>query len=226
MLGAPSATKAYSGPFVAFLCCFALGELVTKLGEGLAAWPLSEPRYWVYPLQTLVAGGLLWRWRGSYTLLRPRWWAGVGVGVLVCLLWIAPQQWLGQAARMEGYRPDFFGQAAVDGPLLLLRWLRLVVVVPLAEEIFWRGWLMRYLIDHHFTTLPVGTFRRGAFLITTAGFCLEHAQPDWPAAILAGVLYGWLAVRTQSLSTCVLAHAVTNAALGAYVMATGRWGFW
>ena len=48
---------------------------------------------------------------------------------------------------------------------------------------------------------------------------------DWPAAILTGALYNLVAYRTRSLSSCVLAHAVTNALLGAYVLHTRQWGF-
>lgn len=229
MNGVCNSQKAYTAPFLIFLSGFVFGELAAKLGDGYAAWAWSEPRYWVYPLQTLAAGvALLW-WRQHYELrLMPRTALAlaVAVGVLVFVIWVAPQQWLGWVPRLEGYRPDYFGAPTVDLPLLGLRWLRLVVVVPLVEELFWRGWLMRYLVDHRFTQVPVGTFRWPAFLLTTAGFCLEHQMVDWPAAAVAGALYGWLAVRTRSLSACVLAHALTNALLGGYVMNTGQWGFW
>jgi len=55
---------------------------------------------------------------------------------------------------------------------------------------------------------------------------LEHSAPDWPAAIVAGLLYNMLAYRTKSLSSCVLAHALTNALLAAYILHTKQWGFW
>ena len=41
--------------------------------------------------------------------------------------------------------------------------MRLVIVVPLLEEIFWRGFLLRYLIHQDFMRVPFGTFRWGSF---------------------------------------------------------------
>ncbi len=85
---------------------------------------------------------------------------------------------------------------------------------------------MRILIAEPFTGVPFGAFSWRSFAIVTAGFCLEHQPADWPAAILAGALYSLVAYRTRSLSSCVLAHTVTNLLLGLYVMRTGQWGFW
>jgi CAAX prenyl protease-like protein len=149
------------------------------------------------------------------------------MGVLALLVWIAPQQWLGSPGRWDGFDPRFFGSAGWPFALnLALRLLRLVVVVPLLEEIFWRGFLLRYLIDEDFTAVPIGSFSWMSFSVVTAGFCLEHSFADWPAALLTGALYNVVAYRTRSLSSCVLVHAVTNALLGAWVLQTGQWGFW
>lgn len=219
--------KAYLGPFAIFLGLIALGQLVAKLGEGLAFWPLAEPQYWVNPLQTFVCGALLvCSWR-LYQLEKPR---GIGftilIGVLVFAIWVAPQALGLVSPRLEGFEPHFFGGDAAYAVNVSLRFLRLVVVVPLLEEIFWRGFLLRYIIHHDFTKVPFGTFEWRSFAIVTVGFCLEHQMVDWPAAIAAGMLYNLVAYRTRSLSACVLAHAVTNLLLGGYVLRTGQWGFW
>jgi uncharacterized protein len=228
MIGASPTEKAYLAPFLTFFFVLALGAMVEHFGEGQAFWVWSETRYWVCPLQTLFCGGLLlggWRYYQLKAPAKP--WLTTAVGVLALLLWIAPQQWLGWPWRWEGFDPAFFGAAGWPyGWNLGLRILRLVVVVPLLEEIFWRGFLLRYLINEDFTRVPMGTFSWRSFAIVTAGFCLEHSRPDWPAAILTGALYNFVAYRTRSLSSCVLVHAVTNALLGAYVLRTGQWGFW
>jgi membrane protease YdiL (CAAX protease family) len=57
-------------------------------------------------------------------------------------------------------------------------------------------------------------------------FTLVHSQEDWPAALLTGILFNLIAVRTKSLWACVVAHAVANLALGLYICATRQWGFW
>ncbi len=228
MFGVNFQERAYLAPFVAFLAALAVGGAVVHFGDGYAFRVWSAPRYWIYPLQTLVCAILLARYWRAYELRWPR---GVllatGVGLLALLVWIAPQQWLGFPARREGFEPAFFGaEGWAYGANVGLRFLRLVVIVPLVEEIFWRGFLLRYVIREDFTQVPFGTFAWRSFLIVTAGFCLEHSPPDWPAAIVTGALYNFVAYRTRSLSACVLTHAVTNALLGAYVLRTGQWGFW
>ena len=228
MFGASPPEKANVTPYLAFLALNALGEVVAKLFDGQAFWMASEPRYWIYPLQTLVCGVLLlrgWRFYEMRSPTRPL--MALGIGALVFALWIAPQQWLGFAPRLDGFEPGFFGDGAPYALNVALRFLRLVVVVPLIEEIFWRGFLLRYLIrDDDFSRVPFGSFTWRSFAIVTVGFCFEHSTPDWPAALLTGALYNLVAYRTRSLSACVLAHALTNLLLGIYVLRTGQWGFW
>ena len=228
MFGATPQEKAYVGPFFGFLAVMLLGLVVGGLFEGHGHWWAAETRYWVLPLQTLVGGALLVRYWRHYQLRLPaRAWIAVLIGVIALVVWIAPQQWLHAAPRTDGFNPEFFG--ASGWPYVLnvgCRFLRLVIIVPLLEEIFWRGFLLRYLIDDDFTDVPVGAFSWKSFGIVTAGFCLEHSFPDWPAAILTGALFNLVAYRTRSLSACVLTHAVTNLLLGIYVMRTGQWGFW
>jgi CAAX prenyl protease-like protein len=180
------------------------------------------------PLQTVVCGALLIHFWPQYYLNWPRKLGlTIGIGVLALVIWIAPQLWFRFAPRVEGFNPEFFG--ATGWPYALnvgMRFVRLVVVVPLLEEIFWRGFLLRYLINENFTTVPFGQFSWLSFALVTAGFCFEHSFADWPAAILTGVLYNVLAYRSRSLSACVLTHAITNALLGGYVLCTRQWGFW
>jgi len=228
MFGATRSEKAFLAPLLGFFAVLALGGAVSHFLDGSASWLVRKPIYWMFPLQIVVCSALLaqgWRWFSLQPPRRP--WIAVGIGVLALLLWIAPQQWLGFPARQDGFEPAFFG---ADGwPYALnvtLRFVRLVIIVPLVEEIFWRGFLLRWLIREDFTNVAIGSFTWRSFAIVTAGFCLEHSPPDWPAAILTGALYNLVAYRTQSLSACVLAHAVTNALLGFYVLRTGQWGFW
>jgi len=228
MFGATKSERAYFAPFLAFYAVLALGEVVSHIFDGSPFWMVSAPRYWVFPLQTFVcAAFLLHGWR-AYELGAPRQPAvPIGIGILVFVLWIAPQQWLGFAPRLDGFDPAFFGADGWKYAVNLgFRFLRLAVIVPLVEEIFWRGFLLRYLIREDFTRVPVGEFSWLSFGVVTAGFVFEHSPPDWPAAFLTGVLYNLVAYRTRSLSACVLAHALTNAVLGIYILRTGQWGFW
>src|SRR5207253_2425985 len=104
--------------------------------------------------------------------------------------------------------------------------LRLVVVVPLMEEVFWRGFLLRYLIRERFCSVPVGTFSWLSCLVVTVGFTFAHGRADWLAAFIAGALYNVAAYSCKSLTSCILAHSLTNLCLGLWIVKSGQWGFW
>ncbi len=231
MFGSVPEEKAYFTPFAVFLGFLMVNEFVAKIFDGIAGpWWMSEPRLWVFPLQTAVCGWLLYRWWPQYELKLPSLRSlaiGVGIGLLVLALWVAPQVWFGVPARLDGFDPTYFGNSGgAYWSTVVLRFTRLAIVVPLVEEIFWRGYLLRFFVAEPFHSVPVGTFTWKSFGIVTVGFCLEHQPADYAAAILCGALYNLVAYRTHSLSTCVLAHAVTNLLLGIFVMRTGQWGFW
>lgn len=86
--------------------------------------------------------------------------------------------------------------------------------------------MLRYLIAEHFENVPFGTFTPLSFTVVALVFCFSHSMPDWPAALLTGALYNFVAYRTRSLASCVLAHAITNLALGLWIVSTKQWGFW
>ena len=230
------ALLAYAGPFFLFVLLQALPGLV-RPAMPAATTPLwqSSPELWVYPLQTLLCAVLLCCYRREYPPARLPTSVGIFgavVGLIVFALWVSPQAIFHAAPRLEGgFDPtkllratDPNGNALYWGTLAL-RFARLVVVVPILEEIFWRGFL-RYLVKEDFLSVPFGTYTPMSFGVVTAGFMLEHARADWPAALLTGMLYNLVAIRTKSLPACILAHAVTNALLGGYVMYTRQWGFW
>jgi hypothetical protein len=108
--------------------------------------------------------------------------------------------------------------------MVLFRMAGAVLIVPLMEELFWRSFLIRYIIDKNFENVPPGTFTWVSFLLTVVLFGFEHHYIL--AGMMAGVFYNLLLYRTRSLAQCVLSHAVTNLALGIYVVSTGKWQFW
>jgi CAAX prenyl protease-like protein len=99
-----------------------------------------------------------------------------------------------------------------------------VVVVAFMEEIFWRGFLIRWIDSNDFKRVPIGVCSWKAFGITVVLFGLEHEQ--WLAGMVCGALYNWLYCRRKDLFSCVLAHATSNAALAAWVLWRGDWKFW
>ena len=128
---------------------------------------------------------------------------------------------------LAGFDPEVFsGQAMLYTSTVAFRFLRLVIVVPLVEEIFWRGFLLRYLIAEEFERVPFGKFSWLSFTAVTLLFALSHSKADWAAALLTGALYNFVAYRTKNLGSCILTHALTNLVLGLWIMKTGQWGFW
>lgn len=155
------------------------------------------------------------------------------LGVAVFVVWVGPDalfpgyrsHWLYSNSLLGQYDPSA-GVSAQAGPwFLALRVAVSVLLVPVVEELFWRGFLMRILIRNDFRQVTVGAWQRDAFWITAVLFALEHGV-FWDVGLAAGAAYGWWVVRTRSLPDVILAHAVTNGLLAWYVMGMGRWEFW
>ncbi|MDN3546616.1 MAG: CAAX prenyl protease-related protein [Roseateles asaccharophilus] len=205
-----------------------MGLLVLR--GSLPAEGVFDPR-WVYGLSVLIVGGaLLWFWKEYGELarqnlpdLRQTLWS-VGVGLAVFGLWIhldAPWMQLGEATA--NFVP-LDAQGRIDWTLIAMRWIGAALLVPVMEELFWRSFLMRWIAHPQFERVDPQQIGLRAIVLSTFVFMLAHTL--WLAAIVAGLAYAWLYVRSGKLWTAVIAHAVTNGALGLWVIKTGRWEFW
>jgi CAAX prenyl protease-like protein len=216
---------AYVTPMAIFVVLLSLTSALKKIDNSF--W-LNSCEYWMYPLQTIFCGGLLIWFRRQYDFHRPaRLIFSIAVGIAVFLLWISPQQFFHFAPRVLGFNPDVFANQSLPyWATVVFRFLRLVVVVPFVEEIFWRGFLLRFLINEDFERVPFGTFSWISFIVVTAVFGFSHSTEDWIAALVTGAIYNGVAYRTRSLISCVITHAITNLLLGVWIMNTKEWGFW
>ena len=105
---------------------------------------------------------------------------------------------------------------------LAVRFAGLVMVVPVIEEFFLRGFLMRYIDSQDWDRVPPGK----ATWLSVVGVCVYGllGHPSEPlSAVVWFSMVTWLYLRTQSIWDCVLAHATTNLLLGVYVVVTGTW---
>lgn len=178
----------------------------------------SKNIFLVYPLKIGIVVGLLWVFHNRYEELRPSFsWLAVPVGLVAIGYWIVLDPYYPQ------FKADLF-DARGKWMFIGFRVVGAVLVVPLMEELFWRGFLIRWLVDEDFKKVPIGVFTWPSFAITVALFSMEHSQ--WLAGAVCGVFYNWLYYRTKSLCACVIAHAVSNAALAAWVLWFGDWKFW
>ncbi len=225
--------RAFMAPFVVFMLLLAAIPFFDGLREDHSG--AASAQYWVFPLQTIVCGAILWWFWPVYRLKAVTHWVfTVFIAVLVLAIWISPQELFGAPRRTDGFDPTLFAhhQALYLGTVAF-RFIRLVIVVPLLEEIFWRGFLLRDSIHPRFIEVPIGTFSWKSFAIVVVAFGLAHwgkdkwpPGPDFVPALLTSALYNLIAYRTKSLSACVAAHAITNLLLGIYIMQTRQWGFW
>lgn len=197
----PDPTAAYLAPLLAAI-------LVDMFAAALSPQPEL-----LYPVRAIVAGLLLAYFWPRYTALRtsgrgPAWaglaWA-VAAGVGVFLLWIAlvkDERPLAPAADLSGGWAAGWIAAKVIG---------FVVVTPLAEELAFRGYLMRRLIRADFEAVPPGRFTWVSFVVSSVLFGLMHGE--WLAGVLAGAAYGLVVVRTGRVRDAVVAHGSTNGLL-------------
>lgn len=212
-------------PFALFMGLLALRGAAPADGS----WGF-DPR-WLYALTVVAVGGVLaWGWREYGELSAQNRPAAreaglaVAVGLAVFVLWIhldAPWMRLGEPAA--GFTP-LGADGRIDPLLAAFRLAGAALLVPVMEELFWRGFLMRWLQHPTFEGVDPRTVGLRAVVASTFVFVLAHTL--WLAAAIAGLAYAWLYIRTGRLWVAVIAHAVTNAALGVWVLATGNWAFW
>ncbi len=224
-----AASAAAAGPALAVNPTAAyLTPLLAILAAGMVSHALSAGFEFLYPLRFLAALAVLWVFRKSYVSANLRFsWRGPAVGAAMFCLW------LGAAAVLihpQG-APDAAPQALarLPEPLRILwivcRVLAAVGTVPLAEELAYRGYLMRRLVSPRFETVPFSAARWPALVVSALAFGLMHGAL-WLPGIAAGLAYGALAVRTGKLGESIAAHGTTNALLAAYVLIFDRWQLW
>jgi len=195
---------------------------------------------WLYPVKTVVVlGAIVVCWR-YYDELHERLWVSaaeaalaIGAGVLVYLAWVRMDWPWATMGTVSGYNPWQAG-TAFGGVLAAIRLFGASIVVPVMEELFWRSFLVRFVITLYpekvpgvtaeFTSVRLGTFTWISFIATVLLFGSEHAL--WLAGIMAGVVYNLLLYTTRRLWPCVIAHGVTNLLLGIHVLWTQEWQWW
>lgn len=246
----PSAwARAQVMPFALFMALLLLLQFTSPMWQWdhpASPWWRRWPEQWVYPLQCVVCMGYLvrhWRYYEFDWNLR---WSVVGViaGAIGIGVWLLPttlydawqlsgetegwKKWFGIQSRTDGFDPNVFQTPLAYGFSLGMRFFRAVVVVALMEEIFWRGYLMRYLADRDgdYWKQPLGRHHIVSLFGSTLLFALAHAPVDYAGAMVYGLLTYGLCVWSKNLGACVIMHATANFLMGCYIMAYGKYGLW
>jgi CAAX prenyl protease-like protein len=228
---AASPQMPYVAPFMTFLLLMWIGGY---LGDDLFPW--------AYALRTFGALAVaLVFWKHFPPLGKPHLFWAVVFGLVVAFGWVAihkwfaaqswyeSTQWLGKDAKpgSEGwYDPyDRLGTGLALWLFLFVRIGGAAIVVPIVEELFWRGFVLRVLINwNRFETIALGTFTWTSFIGCSLLSAAEH--PMWEVGILCWVVYNLLFYWKKSLLFLMVTHGVTNLALYVYVVAARDWVFW
>jgi CAAX prenyl protease-like protein len=239
----------FSNPWVVFLLPFAVYLIVgsfepTRQGAGEEAarpWFDVGIRYehypWVYGVKIVLTIAAILAVARGYPPRQSIHPLAYLVGVLGVVAWVALahfQRWLIESLNIEpvtkwlgGERPAFnplaeLGHTPEGYLFLVIRVIGLAAIVPVIEEMFLRGFLMRYFARPDWWNVPIGTLDRWGIAAAIALPVLMHPQEALAAVAWFGAV-SWLAVRTKNVWDCVVAHAITNLLLGVYVVASGEW---
>ncbi|MDT8421063.1 MAG: CAAX prenyl protease-related protein [Desulfuromonadales bacterium] len=218
-------------PFALFMGFIGIeGGLNFLQGRGLVA--ISDTMILsLYPIKTVcVAGVILFYWKHYREII----WRDVtdlkmgaisiSGGLLIFALWITLDFNFATQGTPSGFNPGLFENDVIRFTMIAVRLAGAALLVPIMEELFWRSFLIRYVVTSDFSRTTIGTFTWPSFLITALLFGLEHHYIL--AGVVAGIIFNLILYYTKSIFQCILAHSVANLALGAYVLLTGEWQFW
>jgi exosortase E/protease (VPEID-CTERM system) len=212
--GMSNPTAAYLMPFLAILGA----SMVAQLG--------SDTFEWLYPIRVVTSVAALWYFRRSYRTLDWRiGWSSLGLGGLVFVLWMGLEPLVSSLAHAS--MPLALSQAPQPAKMtwLVFRVLGALVTVPLAEELAFRGFLLRRFDSADFQSVRWQSVSWFAILISSMIFGILHGE-RWLAGTIAGVIYATALLRRRSIGDAVAAHATTNALLAGWVLIGGHWQFW
>ena len=211
--GVENPTATYLIPFLAILA------------SGMLSRAASADFEWLYGLRFLAAAAALWFYRKQLLQLdwRSGWW-GLGAGVAVFGVWLGFDRWQGTRQASMPF-PLAGAGASLRWSWIAMRALAATTTVPIAEELAFRGFLMRRISSADFEVLPLRSASWVAILGSSVAFGLLHGD-RWIAGILAGLVFAWVARRTNRMGEAVAAHAITNGLLAVWVLYLDQWQYW
>jgi exosortase E/protease (VPEID-CTERM system) len=218
-MSGPAAHEDAENPTAAYLMPF-LGILAA----GILSRAMSGRFEYFFALRLIAGLGFLFLFRGKLIAIGWRWsWRAPLTGLVVFLIWILAAHFLAPKTST----PDMLTALS---PLARNLWIgtRLiasVLLVPVAEELAYRGYLMRRLVNADFEAVPYQSVGWVSLAITAVVFGFAHGTM-WLPGIAAGLAYGLLVVRRGTLGEAVIAHGTTNALLAATVLLGDQWQFW
>jgi exosortase E/protease (VPEID-CTERM system) len=200
-----------------------LVPVLTWIAVGLVTSMFGGHHDPFYIARVAAAGGALWVYRRKIRqMYLPPTALSVLVGLLVGIVWIA----VPYSAHMDASKENLIvtlGRAGFIG-WIIVRCIGSIVVVPLCEELAFRGYLARRLMRREFWDVPFGKLSWVGILGSAVVFGAVHDR--WALGIFAGFLFAWIVRRSGRLTDGVVAHAVSNALIAIWVLVSGNWQHW
>jgi exosortase E/protease (VPEID-CTERM system) len=203
-----------------------LAPLLALISTGLLTALFATNFDSLYALRIFAVAAALYLQRRH--LPRPAWpasWQAPSIGVAVFVIW-----WVLLARPAPEQVAEFKQHVHELGQPMAAVWLTLrafgsTVTVPIAEELAFRGFLLRRLISADFTEVDKTRLTPLALVGSSLAFGLMHPGA-WIPASLAGLAYA-LAQRVRGRTgDAIVAHAVTNGLIAADVLLFDAYWLW
>ena len=210
-----------TNPVAAYLLPFLM-----ILGAAMISRAVAGGMEWLYPLRFFAAAGALWVFRDKYTALEWKFgWAAPLTGCVVFVIWIGLDRVFGTQSNNSIGTALASAPAAARIAWLAFRTVGAVVTVPMAEELAFRGFLLRRMFSSNFESVSFQQFSFFAFVVSSVAFGVMHGD-RWFAGTVAGLLYAGVLMWRGRIGDAVVAHATTNALIAAWVLFSGSWDLW
>jgi membrane protease YdiL (CAAX protease family) len=132
----------------------------------------------------------------------------VGIGIVCFGVWMLLAPPPTESAPLAAVRDPLQVPQPWAALWLLFRVAGSTITVPIAEELFFRGWALSAFVGSR------PTMRRAAIAVVAqaAAFAAFHLLPErMPQTFLMGLVLGGLVLATGSILPAIVAHAVHNA---------------
>ncbi|HVU87738.1 MAG TPA: CAAX prenyl protease-related protein [Pirellulales bacterium] len=210
----PSSWFGLDIPYSAYPYVYTL-KIALSIAAIAFCWPTYQQFPWKLSPLAFVAGAVgVVLWVGLCQLkLEGRVLPAIGLGSLVA------------STQRSAFNPlvELAAQPAWAWGFLVIRFIGLALVVPLIEEFFLRGFVMRLCVSEDWPKVPFGTVNKLAVVVGTAVPLAMHMPSEYLATLVWFSMITGLMVLTRNIWDCVAAHATTNLLLGLYVVVWNQW---
>lgn len=199
--------------------------LVALLATSMVVAAFSSGFDYLYPLSVIVTAAVLLSFRKSYAALPFGFsWIPVAIGFAVFAAWVAVDLVLfGDAEAPRARMPEDL-PASFAYLWIAFRFVGSVLTVPIAEELAFRGYLLRKLVDRDFERVPATRFTWMSFIASSVLFGLMHRS--WIAGSLAGAAFALAVYHRGRVTDAIVAHATANLLIALSVIGFGWWRLW